>query len=147
MTREDRAREMIGILKRLSKLLKTSVFSSMEVSLKPSPFLVLMQLCRARKRNITGMRVSDIAEQVGMSVPGTTQILNGLAKDGLVVRETDPRDRRVVHIRLTEEGNRIMEPAISRMTERFIGLVDSLGEADSEKLVRLLQRVEAFFLG
>jgi DNA-binding MarR family transcriptional regulator len=38
-----------------------------------------------------------------------TQLVDRLAREGLVTREADPRDRRKVRIALTEEGARIAQ--------------------------------------
>ena len=117
MNKDERAREIIGIFKRLSKVLKNRTVAWMELDLKPSPFMVMMQLYRDRKHGAGGRRVSDIASRVGMTVPGTTQILNSLEKEGNVRREADPSDRRVVLVHLTDAGASSMEPAFKKITQ------------------------------
>lgn len=49
-------------------------------------------------------RMSDLAAALGVSLPSATGILDRLVQRGLVVRGTDPADRRVVTCFLSEEG-------------------------------------------
>jgi DNA-binding MarR family transcriptional regulator len=72
-----------------------------------------------------------------------TSMLNRLAKRGLVVREGDPNDRRVVLIRLTKRG----EVAADRLRERLVAFEAAIrsrvGERDVEGFRNVLSAIEA----
>ena len=51
-----------------------------------------------------GETVGGLAEACLLQQPTTTKLLDRMERDGLVTREQDPRDRRVVRLALTPEG-------------------------------------------
>ncbi|RVU07914.1 MarR family transcriptional regulator [Novosphingobium umbonatum] len=56
-------------------------------------------------RNLKGnARAADIAEIFDQSPRTITEILDGLERDGLVERRSDPEDRRVKRLHITEAG-------------------------------------------
>lgn len=54
------------------------------------------------------MAVGRAAEAAGVAGPTATRMLDGLERAGLVVRRHSPRDRRVVEVQLTTEGERLV---------------------------------------
>ena len=55
--------------------------------------------------------VTELAESLGVTSSTMSLTLGRLERSGLVSRERDPEDRRVMNVRLTEEGERIREVA------------------------------------
>lgn len=55
------------------------------------------------------LRVTDLAELLGVDSPTVTRKVQQLERDGMVVRQTDPDDRRASWIRLTPAGRRTIE--------------------------------------
>jgi DNA-binding MarR family transcriptional regulator len=53
-----------------------------------------------------GARISDVARQVGVTLPATSRQLHRLERRGLVTVTRDERDRRAAIARLTVEGER-----------------------------------------
>src|SRR5690348_11136600 len=53
------------------------------------------------------MRLTDLTVTEQMTQPAITQMVRRLEDDGLVERQTDPRDARVVLIQLTPRGAQI----------------------------------------
>jgi len=82
------------------------------------------------------------AEQV--KAPTMTRMVQALEDDGLLRRETDPGDRRVVRVRATAKGVRLLEEGRER---RVSDLETSLQGLDDEELdvlgrsVEILERV------
>ena len=68
------------------------------------------------------MRSGELAQQCLLTPPATTELVEGLAREGLVRREDDPSDRRAVMVSLTAAGRREVE----RYQSAF---ADALGEA------------------
>jgi DNA-binding MarR family transcriptional regulator len=71
-------------------------------------YAVLVQLSEASERR---MRMCDLASRLFLSPSGLTRRLDGLVRDGLVVREPSPEDRRVMLAVLTDRGMAVMERA------------------------------------
>ncbi len=55
------------------------------------------------------LRVTDLAEMLGVDTPTVTRKVQQLERDGMVVRHTDPDDGRASRIRLTPTGRRTIE--------------------------------------
>jgi DNA-binding MarR family transcriptional regulator len=74
------------------------------------------------------LRMSELASSVLLSQSGVTRLVDRLERDGLVVREPCPSDRRGLHARLTEEGSRRLAEArpthLAGVRERFLSRLD-----------------------
>ncbi|MBI4539151.1 MAG: MarR family transcriptional regulator [Gemmatimonadetes bacterium] len=82
------------------------------------------------------------AEQV--SAPTMTRIVAGLQVGGLVVRSRDRRDRRVVRVRATVKGRRVLERGRQRRVEQMVALLEGLRREELgvvEEAVGLLEGV------
>lgn len=69
------------------------------------PFSRIRVLRRLAKRPMTA---KEIAEAATMDAPATSVAVNDLERRGLVVRQTDPTNRRCKVISLTDEGRRVV---------------------------------------
>ncbi|WP_066304817.1 MarR family winged helix-turn-helix transcriptional regulator [Bacillus sp. FJAT-29814] len=111
----------------------------------PSEFKVLATIQRVTAEKQSEMKVSEISHELQVTPPTVTQIINTLEKDGLVERTIDPADRRAVKIKLTPTGMKAVKEAKAAFTETFLGLIDYLGEKESEQLADLLTKVHHYF--
>ena len=72
------------------------------------------------------MRLTELTATEQMTQPAITQMVKRLEQDGLVERQTDPRDARAVLIRLTTSGAQIIEARRIARVERLTSLLDHL---------------------
>jgi len=88
-----------------------------------------------------GMKVSELSEHLKISPPSVSQMVNGLEEKNYVERVTTKNDRRVVYIRLTEQGKSILE----KVTQEFMTFMDQvvsrLGTDDTTQLIHLFNRL------
>lgn len=72
------------------------------------------------------MGVSELARREGISQPGMTQLVDRIAKEGLVEKTVSATDRRVTLIALTEAGRTAMvrrrQQRVARMERRIAAL-------------------------
>ena len=54
------------------------------------------------------LRMSDIARELGVSLATATGVVDRLVERGMLIREGDPKDRRVVLCRLSDEGEKLI---------------------------------------
>jgi DNA-binding MarR family transcriptional regulator len=76
-----------------------------------------------------GERSARLAERLAVAKPTLTSIADSLVGAGLVCREAEPGDRRVVRLHLTEAGH----AAIARADEAYAGWLDDLLEYTGRK--------------
>jgi DNA-binding MarR family transcriptional regulator len=74
------------------------------------------------------------AEQV--QPPTMTSIVSRLEEGGMVVRETDPVDRRVARVRVSVDGKRLLERTRSRKTAYLAKALRAVDPEDREILER-----------
>ncbi|MCM3727484.1 MarR family transcriptional regulator [Neobacillus cucumis] len=132
------------LIKAFQQFRKTGRNEKKIAGFNPSEFRVLFLIQRANENN-SEMKVSEISQKLRVTPPTVTQIINGLEKDGYIERTINPEDRRAVKISLTEAGLKATEQARKKFNETFLGLIDYLGEKDSEQLAELLFKVHDYF--
>lgn len=113
--------------------------------LTTSEIMVLFCIKRAATTCASALKVSEISSHLNVAPPTITQQIRSLETHGFVQRRMDKQDRRAVRITLTEKGEHIIKHASDHFLAAMIGLVENLGEEDSNKLAGLLTRVSAYF--
>jgi DNA-binding MarR family transcriptional regulator len=118
-----------------------------DVQVSPGHIQVLIALARGPRS------VGQLAEELGVSPPAATQLVDKLADHGMVDRRNDPADRRVVLVdyvagmrevagRIVEDRRRPLHDAMSKMTDEealaFVKglrlLAQSFGAATGEEI-------------
>jgi DNA-binding MarR family transcriptional regulator len=85
-----------------------------------------------------GVRVGEIARNLGVKVPSATEQIIKLERAGLARRESDPDDSRAVRVRLTEAGRAAVESANERRNAVMAGILSSLPDDDRAALAAAL---------
>lgn len=105
-----------------------------------SQWFVLSMIQHFKKRSI-----KDIAQAMEMSSSAATQLVDGLVQNGFVTRSEDPKDRRLVQLKLSSKGKKhigaTMEKRIAEMAEIF----DALTDHELEEFVRLHNKIISKF--
>jgi DNA-binding MarR family transcriptional regulator len=83
-------------------------------------------------------RITELAAGEGVTQPAITRVVNRLQERGWVTRQSDPRDGRVVMVRLTTAGRSVFE----RLRGEYRALVHeemaTLDDEDVETLARAI---------
>lgn len=93
-------RHVLAALGRLFEESRRLVLGDGEGRLRPSQLRVIGGVPAEG-----GITVTELAERVGMTKQGIGQFVAQLTKDGYLVSDTDPNDRRVRVVRRTELGH------------------------------------------
>lgn len=112
---------------------------------KPSEIRVLMIIQKSEEHAQHEIKVSEISKYLHVTSPTVTQLIKGLEIRGLVERKIDMVDRRAVGIKLTEKGEKVTQKAKGEFISSFAGLVEYLGEEQSQQLSELLYQVYTYF--
>ncbi|KOF58017.1 MULTISPECIES: MarR family winged helix-turn-helix transcriptional regulator [Clostridium] len=103
--------------------------------------MVLFCMKKGFKDEKNGIKVSQLSKKLKVAAPTVTQQINSLENCGLVKRTMDLKDRRVVRIQITEKGDRLIEKAQKGFHNFVYGLVDYLGEDESNEFINLLTKL------
>lgn len=90
-----------------------------------------------------GLAPNALAEQAGVTRATITGLLDGLARDGLVVREADSQDRRALCIRLTPQGKQLASAVFAQHSQWIGGLFGHLSAIERQQLAALLDKAAA----
>lgn len=91
------------------------------------------------------MPTSELADLADLSPASTTEMLEGLAAAGLVMRERSERDRRVVLTSLTERGSELVEARRARYEPRWRAALDEFTEEELVVAATVLDRLRVLF--
>lgn len=105
--------------------------------LNPTQAQVLVTLARDGS---AGLRLSDIAERLGVSPPTVSDSVSALERKGLVVKRAAAADRRALAITLTAEGRREAREA-AVWPDLMLGSVDVLDDGERAVLLRALVKM------
>jgi len=101
---------------------------------------MLMDAAPATEGNASsaGVRVGEIARNLGVKVPSATEQIIKLERAGLARREPDPSDSRAVRVTLTEAGLAAVASANERRNAVMAGILSSLSDDDRAALAAAL---------
>ena len=87
------------------------------------------------------MGVGELALTAGVTSPTATRMLDGLERDGIVVRVPSPRDRRCVAVQLTDDGRRALSAERSRIAAKQRALFEQFDPQERAQAERLMLRL------
>ena len=88
-------------------------------------------------------RLTALAVQEGVTQPAMTQLIARLQDSGLVRREADPADGRVVQVRLTDQGREMLARRRAVRAERLAGILARISPEDQAALAAALPAIDA----
>ena len=124
---DDRAQLTTQVLDLRTDLLRTlrPAGEWLEVELTMSQFKVLFLLYSEG-----GASMGQLAGSLGVTLPTATGIVDRLVEHGMVQREENPHDRRLVVCRLSGRGSETVERLSQAGRSRFAALLDELSAAE-----------------
>ncbi|MEH7072812.1 MarR family transcriptional regulator [Neobacillus drentensis] len=85
--------------------------------------------------------IQQIGSCILVSSGSMTYVIDKLEQRGLLSRNACLEDRRVIHVRLTEDGNELMNEIMPKYHKFVNQMFDSLDFGEAETLVHLLKKV------
>ena len=123
------------LYKSISKPLRT------KTSVTPAGMFVMGRLKRHGM-----LSMSDIGKYLAMPKPHITVIVDRLIEEGYVKRQSDPNDRRIVNILITEKGLRDFEQIKLVVSETLKSKLLLLSEDELEILATASQQVKEILI-
>jgi MarR family 2-MHQ and catechol resistance regulon transcriptional repressor len=91
--------------------------------------------------HLGSMTQSEISTKVLKSGSNMTTVIDNLERDGLVRRERDAKDRRVIHIHLTEAGTGKIEAVFPNHVAVLVEEFGVLSASEQETLGKLCKKL------
>jgi DNA-binding MarR family transcriptional regulator len=87
--------------------------------------------------------MKDIADELGISSPATTAIIDRLIEDKSITRAEDKDDRRMTRISLTPIGKKTFEKTREVLYAAINNRVSILSETEQKELARILLKLQS----
>jgi len=87
------------------------------------------------------LRLNDLARRMGTSTPTASRAVDVLEGLGLVIRATEPSDRRALSLELSPAGRTLLDERKARAAEAFEPATASLDASQRRELLAFLRRM------
>lgn len=88
-----------------------------------------------------GLCQRELVKETHLRPPTVSIILQKMEEAGMVERQSDPDDRRIIRVRLTEYGREMDAQTIERIRRNDARAMAGLSEEETTVLLRLLERI------
>lgn len=90
------------------------------------------------------LSLSSLSERIRAQNSTVTGIIDRMEREGLVRRERSTTDRRVVHIRLSDKGQKLARQIQVEPMEIFRGALLHLSAQDLKDLLRIMNKLQKY---
>jgi len=87
-------------------------------------------------------RMGDIAKFINVTTAAITGIVDRLVRDGYVLRAGDLKDRRIVKIRLTVKGAKVVRDMIERRKQVSVKMFGMISQKERAQYLNILTRIK-----
>jgi DNA-binding MarR family transcriptional regulator len=94
------------------------------------------------ERHPGGLKMNELSQRLMVTGGNVTGITDQLESEGLVVRESDPADRRTYTVKLTPAGRRAFARMAAAHEQWVVGLFAGLAAPEKEQVYRLLAKLK-----
>jgi DNA-binding MarR family transcriptional regulator len=91
-----------------------------------------------------GMSVKELAERSSVTPGAVTQFVDTLVEKGLVMREGDPNDRRIVRLKLTKLAKSQFERFREKHLMSMFKIFEALTDDEIKQLISLLTKMDTY---
>jgi DNA-binding MarR family transcriptional regulator len=92
----------------------------------------------SKLENVT---MSEVAKQFDISLPTATSLSDKLVKAGLITRQNDLKDRRIVKLALNQEGNDLLSKAMKQRRLKVNKMLSYLSAKEKQQLLHIMERL------
>lgn len=138
---EENIEQEVEILNRmgpeLSKVFGTQDLEEvLDIDIKFAHIPILFQI-----RTLRNPTMGELGDSSGFQLSSLTRITDKLVERGLVAREADPSDRRVVRVGVTAAGCQIVEKFEMARKKKVKSILMRLTSRERKDLIRVLQDI------
>ncbi|HHY28708.1 MAG TPA: MarR family transcriptional regulator [Desulfitobacterium dehalogenans] len=107
----------------------------------PRSELNLLKVIKMNSTEDQGATMSSLSDHLEISKSAVSQMVNHLEDEGYIERLFTKNDRRLVYVRLTDEGEQYMAQRYQKFLQSMTEIFNRMGEKDTEELLRLLEKL------
>lgn len=100
-----------------------------------------LRVLRTLDNSDRALRLSELANQLGIVPRSATSVVDDLEAAGLVARRPDPADRRATLVALTPAGTKVLATIRRHRRDAMVSVIERLDADEQADLLRLLTRL------
>ena len=126
--------EIMPVISREFYRQESNEFSKMKITM--AQFIVLDALVRENE-----LRMTDIARLMNVTTAAMTGIVERLVRDRYVIRMNDAEDRRIIKVKPTPRGNKIVKSMADQRKKMWGRVFGIISQPEREEYLRILTTV------
>ena len=86
-------------------------------------------------------RMTDLARFMKVSTAAMTGVVDRLVRDAYILRVYDPKDRRIIKVKLTSKGVQLIKKINQQKRQMVINVFGEITQVEREEYLRILTRI------
>ncbi len=140
-TPEESARELLDVVPVIMRDIRSEMRSRRSSDLTVPQFRTLAFVKRNKESSL-----SDVANHMGLTLPSTSRLVDGLIMHGLMTREDHPSDRRRIRLALTRRGLAVLDVSMQGTLEHLANKLSATGSNDREVIMKAMATLRSVFM-
>jgi MarR family transcriptional regulator for hemolysin len=138
---DEAARELLDVVPVIMKDIRSEMRNRRSPDLTVPQFRTLAFVDRNK-----GASLSTVANHMGLTLPSTSRLVDGLIARGMLTREDNPVDRRLVKLGVTNHGLTILKTSRRGTLAYLADKISSLSVEDREVIVKAMKAMRSVFI-
>ena len=138
---DEAARELLEVVPVIMKDIRSEMRSRRSPDLTVPQFRTLAFVDRNE-----GASLSAVANHMGLTLPSTSRLVDGLIARGMLTREDNPADRRRVKLGVTNHGLMILETSRRGTLTYLADKIASISAEDREVIAKAMKAMRSVFI-
>lgn len=131
----DRVSELMPVIMKEFMKHQTEEFYKMKITMPQ--FFVMEYLLRCG-----GCKMGEIAKYINVTTAAMTGLVDRIVRDGYAARSSDPDDRRIVNIKLTPKGSRLVKDMMERRKQVSMNMFSRISHEEREQYLKILTHIK-----
>ncbi|MDD5495989.1 MAG: MarR family transcriptional regulator [Candidatus Omnitrophica bacterium] len=130
----DKVTELMHVIIKKSFRNRSANFHNLKITF---PQMLVMNLVyKEGESNMT-----DLAHLLNVTTAAITGMIDRLVRDGYVTRVREPKDRRVVKVKLTTRGNNLLAKLNEHRRQSTIDIFSKISQEERDGYIKILQHI------
>lgn len=87
------------------------------------------------------LTMGELCERMYLACSTATDLIDRMERNGLIDRERDPRDRRLVRLRIKDEGHRVIASVMEARINYLASVLERVPVEERERLAAALRQI------
>jgi len=137
------AREMSVILPRMIRMFMVKQTSMIKKSDITVPQIAILHLLK----DIPKCKMSEIAKFLNVTTSAATGIVDRMVRSGLLKRSREPKDRRIINIKLTPKGEKTINTIFKERQKMMTDIFRHFDPKEREAYLNTVKKMYAILTG